>query len=351
MSRTVKIKNIIIGGGNRIAVQSMTNTDTLDTDATLAQLRSLQAAGCDIARIAVSCDEEVEACKKYTGFFDMPLVADIQFDYRLAVRCAEIGFDKIRFNPGNIGDERKVEYTVDACKANKVPIRIGVNTGSLEKEFVGMDRADALAQSALKHVRLLEKFGFYDTVISVKSSDVKTTVRAYRKLAESVDYPLHLGVTESGADERGTVRSAVGIGALLVDGIGDTVRVSLSGDPVNEVRAARLILQEIGIDRDYCEIISCPTCSRCKYDLKKVVDELKEKTADVRTGVKVAVMGCVVNGPGEAADADFGVAGGSGGKAALFVNGKIVRTIKTEEIVPVLLDLINRKITNDKVDV
>ncbi|MDE6401004.1 MAG: flavodoxin-dependent (E)-4-hydroxy-3-methylbut-2-enyl-diphosphate synthase, partial [Clostridiales bacterium] len=208
MSKTVKIKNIAIGGGNKIAVQSMTNTDTLDIEATSDQLKRLQLVGCDIARIAVSSDAEVEACKSYIGKFDIPLVADIQFDYRLAVKCAEIGFDKIRFNPGNIGDENKVKFTVDACKAHGVPIRIGVNTGSLEKEFIGMKKSDALVSSAFKHVRILEKFGFYDIVISVKSSDVKTTVDAYRKIASQVDYPLHLGVTESGADERGIVRSA-----------------------------------------------------------------------------------------------------------------------------------------------
>lgn len=343
MSKTVKIKNTAIGGGNRIAVQSMTNTDTLDTDATFAQLKSLQLAGCDVARIAVSSDAEVEAAKYYVGKFDMPLVADIQFDYRLAVACAEIGFDKIRFNPGNIGDESKVKILVDACKAHGVPIRIGVNTGSLEQEFAGLPKSDALVRSALKHVRLLEKFGFYDTVISVKSSDAKVTVDAYRKLAAAVDYPLHVGVTESGADERGIVRSAVGIGALLIDGIGDTVRVSLSGDPVREVSAAKTILQECGIDKNYCEIISCPTCSRCKYDLKSVVDELKAATKNVAFPVKVAVMGCVVNGIGESGDADFGVAGGGNGKAALFADGKIVRTIDTADIVSELLALIDKK--------
>lgn len=346
MSEVVKIKNIPIGGGNKIAVQSMTNTDTLDVEATAEQLKRLQLAGCDIARIAVSSEAEANACKAYIGKFDMPLVADIQFDYRLAVKCAEIGFDKIRFNPGNIGDESKVKFTVDACKAHGVPIRIGVNTGSLEKEMSGMSKSDALVASALKHVRILEKFGFYDIVISVKSSDVKTTVDAYRKLAEKTDYPLHVGVTESGTDERGIVRSAVGIGALLIDGIGDTVRVSLSGDPVNEVAAAKLILQETGLEKDYCEIISCPTCSRCKYDLKSVVDELKIATRDIKTHVKVAVMGCVVNGPGEAADADFGVAGGGNGKAALFVRGKVTDTIDVENIVPTLMRLINEKTTD-----
>lgn len=331
-------------GGGPITVQSMTNTDTADTTATLAQLKALQLAGCDIARLAVSDDAEVEACKQYVGKFDMPLVADIQFDYRLAVRCCEIGFDKIRFNPGNIGDESKVKAVVDAAKAHGVPIRVGVNTGSLEREFAALPPAEALVASALKHVRLLEKHGFYQTVISVKSSDVRTMIAAYRELARQTEYPLHVGVTESGADLRGTVRSAIGIGALLADGIGDTVRVSLSGDPVREVDAARLILQECGVYKDYCEIISCPTCSRCKYDLKSVVDELKFRTSHVNKPVKVAVMGCVVNGPGEAKDADFGVAGGGdGGKIALFVSGKVVGTITRAEIVPTLMKLIEEK--------
>lgn len=344
MSTTVKIKNIVIGGGAHIAVQSMTNTDTLDTCATSDQLMRLQNAGCDIARLAVSSDAEVEACKPLIGKFAMPLVADIQFDYRIAVKCCEIGFDKIRFNPGNIGDESKVKIVVDACKMHGVPIRIGVNTGSLEKELQGMEKSAALVESALKHVRILEKYGLNDIVISVKSSDVKTMVNAYRKLATQVDYPLHLGVTESGTGNRGVVRSAIGIGALLLDGIGDTIRVSLSGDPVNEVYAAKTVLQEVGADKNYCEIISCPTCSRCKYDLKSIVDRLKSETEHIHKPVKVAVMGCVVNGPGEAADADFGVAGGGNGKAALFVKGKVVSTITTDEIVPTLLRLINEKI-------
>ncbi|MCM1367456.1 MAG: flavodoxin-dependent (E)-4-hydroxy-3-methylbut-2-enyl-diphosphate synthase [Roseburia sp.] len=344
VSKSVKIKNITIGAGNKIAVQSMTNTDTLDSEATLAQLLALQSGGCDIGRIAVSSDDEVRSCTKIIGKTDMPLVADIQFDYRLAVKCCEIGFDKIRFNPGNIGDESKVKILVDACKAHGVPIRIGVNTGSLEKDLIGKPPSDALVESALRNVRLLEKFGFYDTVISVKSSDVKTTVDAYRKLSNSVDYPLHLGVTESGTDLRGIVRSAIGIGSLLADGIGDTVRVSLSGDPVKEVEAARLILQEAGVDRNYCEIISCPTCSRCKYDLKSTVDALKDATKHITVPIKVAVMGCVVNGPGEARDADFGVAGGGADKVALFIKGKVVKTIDSSQILPELMKLIEQKV-------
>lgn len=347
MSYKLKIKNLFIGGGSPIAIQSMTNTDTADAIKTEEQLLCLQSAGCDIARIAVSNDTEIAAVKPLIGKFTMPLVADIQFDYRLAVKCCEIGFDKIRFNPGNIGDESKVKILVDACKAHGVPIRIGVNTGSLEKEFSNLPPHEALVNSALKHVALLEKFGFDKIVLSVKSSDVKTTVLAYRALAAKVDYPLHVGVTESGADTRGLVRSSIGIGALLLDGIGDTVRVSLSGDPVNEVDAARMILQESDIDKNYCRIVSCPTCSRCKYDLKSVADSVKQATAEIRVPIKVAVMGCVVNGPGEAKDADFGVAGGNG-KLALFVDGKVIKTIDYESAVPELLKLINQRIKTYK---
>ncbi len=341
----VKIKDVTIGGGSAIAVQSMTNTDTLDTQATADQLDALCAAGCDIARIAVSSAAEIEACKPLIGRFTMPLVADIQFDYKLAVAACEIGFDKIRFNPGNIGDESKVKCVVDACKAHGVPIRIGVNTGSLEKEFKTSPPAEALVASALKHVRLLEKYGFYDTVISVKSSNVITTIAAYRLLHEKTEYPLHVGVTESGSDIRGIVRSSIGIGSLLTDGIGDTIRVSLSGDPVKEVEAARMILQEAGIDKNFCEIVSCPTCSRCKYDLEAVVGALKAATGHIRQHVKIAVMGCVVNGPGEANDADFGVAGGGvGGKAAIFADGKVIKTVDNADIVPEILRLVDTKL-------
>lgn len=346
MSKVVKIKNVAIGGGNRIAIQSMTNTDTLNTEATVEQLKALQIAGCDIARIAVSSEAEIEACKPLIGKFDMPLVADIQFDYRLAVKACEIGFDKIRFNPGNIGDESKVKILVDACKAHSVPIRIGVNTGSMEKEYMNLTPADALANSALKHVRLLEKLNFDNIVVSVKSSDVKTTVSACRTLAKTVDYPLHLGVTESGTDLRGIVRSAIGIGSLLCDGIGDTIRVSLSGDPVKEVDAARLILQESGIDKNYCQIVSCPTCSRCKYDLKALVDVLKDATKHINKPIKIAVMGCVVNGPGEAKNADFGVVGGANGKVAIFEGGKAIKTINQSEVVSEVLRLIDQKVAS-----
>ena len=345
MTRTVNVKNLPIGGGNRVTIQSMTNTPTADFEKTADQIDRLIAAGCDIIRLAVCSSEEVEVCKRYIDKFNVPLVADIQFDYKLAIRCSEIGFSKVRINPGNIGSEAGVKKLVDVCKANGTPIRIGVNGGSLEKEVHGSG-AEALAESALKNVALLEKFGFYDTIISVKSSDVRTMIEANRIISSKCDYPLHLGVTESGDVDAGTLKSAIGIGALLADGIGDTIRVSLSGDPINEVYAARNILRAVGLDKNYCEIISCPTCSRCSYDLAAVVSEVREFTMDFNSPLKVAVMGCVVNGPGEAKNADCGVAGGKD-KAVLFKKGQIIKTIPTTDILFELKKLISQ-LTGDK---
>lgn len=341
---TVKAGKVLIGGSNPISIQSMTNTPTLDSEKTLNQIVRLEKAGCDIVRLAVSSFDEVDACKNIIGKTQSPLVADIQFDYRLAVACADIGFDKIRFNPGNIGDENKVKEVVTACKRNGVPIRVGVNGGSLDKAVAKrLSGAEALCESALSHVALLEKFGFYDTVISVKSSDVKTMVGAYRMLAEKCDYPLHLGVTESGTAVRGTVKSSIGIGSLLLDGIGDTIRVSLTGDPVHEVETAKLILQSLGLVKSGVEIVSCPTCARCNYDMESIVNALEKRLAGVKKRLKVAVMGCVVNGPGEAADADVAVCGGQNGKAVLFVDGKKEKTVSVDEIVSEMLAIIEKR--------
>lgn len=301
MKRKIKVGNLFIGGGARVSVQSMTNTPTSDSEKTLKQVLELEKAGCDIVRIAVSNDEEAEACKNIIGKTKVALVADIQFDYRMAVKCADIGFDKIRFNPGNIGDESKVKEVVAACKRNRVPIRVGVNGGSLDKNVAAYaSGAEALAQSALIHAAILEKYGFYDTVLSVKSSDVRTMVEAYEILDARCDYPLHLGVTESGTKIRGVIKSSIGIGSLLLKGIGDTVRVSLTGDPLREVEAARLILSALNLNGDCVEIVSCPTCSRCNYDMEPIVDELEKKLYGLKKKLKIAVMGCVVNGPGEA---------------------------------------------------
>ncbi len=342
MKREVKVKNIVIGGNALISVQSMTNTPTLDSEATLRQIIALEKAGCDIVRLAVSSNEEVEACRRVIGKTSVPLVADIQFDYRLAVACADIGFDKIRFNPGNIGDERKVNEVVTACKRNGLPIRVGVNAGSLDKTVsTEQGVARALVDSALKHVSLLEKHGFYDTVISVKSSSVKTMLSAYELLDKECDYPLHLGVTESGSKLRGTVKSSIGIGSLLLKGIGNTIRVSLTGDPVKEVETAKIILRSLALD-DGVEIVSCPTCARTQYDMEKIVDELESKLALVKKNIKIAVMGCVVNGPGEAKDADIAVCGGGKDKAVIYKNGQVYKTIKPTDSVSEILALVEK---------
>ncbi len=340
MTRQITVKNIKIGGGAPISIQSMTNTPTLDTERTIAQIFALKKAGCDIVRIAVSSDEEVEKSKTVLKNANVPLVADIQFDYRHAVKCADIGFDKIRFNPGYLSTD-KVSEVVKACKANGVPIRVGVNSGSVDKEILEKySGAEALCESALKHIAVLEKCGFYDTIISVKSSSVITMVQAYEMLASRCDYPLHLGVTESGSAFRGAIKSSVGIGSLLLKGIGDTIRVSLTGDPVKEVETAKLILASVGKGKDMPEIVSCPTCSRCEYDMESIVDKIEKALEGVNKKIKIAVMGCVVNGPGEAKDADIAVCGGGKGKAVLYKSGKLLKTINGDDAVAEVLKLI-----------
>jgi len=328
MTRIVKVGNTVLGGGNRILIQSMTNSYTGDFSATFSQIIELKNAGCDIVRLAVCDMNEVEVCKRYLAECDIPLVADIQYDYKLAMACSDIGFDKIRFNPGNIGNDLKVKELTEVCKRNSTPIRIGVNAGSLDKEILDKygRTAKGMAESALYNVRLLERAGFYDTIISVKSSSVRETVEAYRILSAECDYPLHIGVTESGFGKSGILKSAIGIGSLLLDGIGDTVRVSLSGDPVQEVYAAKDILTALRLLNEKPEIISCPTCSRCKYDLENVAKEVSAICKDVNRGIRVAVMGCAVNGIGEASDADCGVAGSGDGRLVLFEKGKIIGT-------------------------
>lgn len=332
IKRAVKAGRVTIGGGGAVTVQSMTNTDTADIEATSAQLSALEKAGCDIARLAVRDKRDVEACGTYIERFGMPLVADIQFDYRLAVACADIGFAKVRFNPGNTSSAG-VRELVAACKANGCPIRIGINGGSLEKDIkakYGGVTANGLAESAIRTVRLLERESFSDIVISVKASDVRMTVDAYTKLDRLCGYPLHIGITESGAGEDAVVKSAVGIGSLLLAGIGDTLRVSLTGDPVREVETGRRILRAAGLEKDYVEIVSCPTCARCFYDLESLVAKCAKLTAGVNKRLKIAVMGCVVNGPGEASDADLGIAGGKD-KAVLFRKGGVIGTYPTAE--------------------
>lgn len=342
MTRKVKIGKITIGGGEKIAVQSMTNTRTSDIDATIAQLAALEKAGCDIARCSVPDNASAEALREIVASTSMPIVADIHFDYRLAVKAADAGAAKIRINPGNIGDESKVEYLAKYLKEREIPIRIGVNGGSLDKKYKKMPLPEAMCESALEHVSLLEKHGFYDVVISVKSSDVVNTVKAYRLLASKCDYPLHVGVTEAGIYEKGLVKSAIGIGALLCDGIGDTVRVSLTDDPVKEVYAAKEILKAVNrYDGAYAEVVSCPTCARTCIDVQGIATEVEKYARKLDKNVRIAVMGCVVNGIGESEGCDVGVAGGKD-KSVIFREGKIIATVPNSEILNALIKEIDR---------
>ncbi|MBQ9086544.1 MAG: flavodoxin-dependent (E)-4-hydroxy-3-methylbut-2-enyl-diphosphate synthase [Clostridia bacterium] len=344
-AKEIMIGRRAIGGRKPIAIQSMTNTDTHDKEGTLMQIRSLEAAGCDIVRITVPDLEAASTIPflKEAGVV-IPIVADIHFDYRIALRCAEVGVDKIRINPGNIGDEERVRAVCKICREKKIPIRIGVNSGSLEKEILarhGSPTPEALCESALYHMTLLEQADFEDIVISMKASNPYHMVRANRMLAKKCPYPLHLGVTEAGSKEMGSIKSAVGIGSLLVDGIGDTIRVSLTDDPVEEIGAARKILRAVGLDGQCgLDLVSCPTCGRTKIDLISLVAEFERRAEAeglMNIPVKVAMMGCVVNGPGEAREADVGIAGGKG-EAVLFKKGEIIRKIGEDEIVPCLLE-------------
>lgn len=342
MTRKVKIGKITIGGGEKIAVQSMTNTKTSDIDATVAQLAALEKAGCDIARCSVPDNASAEALREIVASTSMPIVADIHFDYRLAVKAADAGAAKIRINPGNIGDESKVEYLAKYLKEREIPVRIGVNGGSLDKKYKNIPLAEAMCESALEHVSLLEKHGFYDIVISVKSSDVVNTVKAYRLLASKCDYPLHVGVTEAGIYEKGLIKSAIGIGSLLCDGIGDTVRVSLTDDPVKEVYAAKEILKAVNrYDGAYAEVVSCPTCARTCIDVQGIATQVEEYARKLDKSVKIAVMGCVVNGIGESEGCDVGVAGGKN-KSVIFREGKIIATVPNSEILNALIKEIDR---------
>ncbi len=352
-TRSVKVGSVMIGGNAPISVQSMTNTDTKDITATINQVRSLEQAGCEIVRITVPDAESAETITaiKQAGI-RVPIVADIHFDYKAALACAERGVDKIRINPGNIGDEDRVKSVVDACKKGGIPIRIGVNGGSLEKHILakhGSPTPDALCESAMYHVSLLEKFDFEDIVISIKGSSVEQMIKANRLVAERCNYPIHIGVTEAGSEQYGMIKSAAGIGALLCDGIGDTMRVSLTADPVKEVAAARAILNALEI-KGQCgmNIVSCPTCGRTKIDLISLECQFRESAE--REGlldypIRVALMGCVVNGPGEAREADIGIAGGKG-EALLISHGEIIAKIKEEEVIKVLIEKIKQMRNN-----
>ena len=331
ISRQINVGGVLIGGGAPISVQSMCNTDTRDIVSTVKQINELKAAGCEIVRLAVLDMEAARAIAQIREQVDIPIVADIHFDYRLAIECAKGGVDKIRINPGNIGSPERVRAVADECGNRNIPIRIGVNGGSLEKEILekyGSPTPDALCESALGHIKLLEDLGFYDIALSIKSSNVMTTVEAYRKISGMIDYPLHIGVTEAGTEYGGIVKNSIGIGSLLLDGIGDTLRVSLTAPPVKEVTAGIEILKALGL-RNGAKLISCPTCGRCQVDMIPLANEINKKIAAIDKNITVAVMGCAVNGPGEAREADIGIACGKG-EVLMFRHGEIIRKVPIE---------------------
>lgn len=339
-TRKIRIGNIYVGGDSSIKVQSMTNTDTRDVESTVSQILELEKAGCEIIRCAVPDMEASEALKKITKQINIPLIADIHFDYKLALNSIKNGISGLRINPGNIGGNDRVKAVVEAAMEKSIPIRIGVNSGSLQKDILksyGGVCPEALVDSALRHVEIFENFNFFDIVISVKSSDVIQMIESYRLLSKKINYPLHIGVTESGTIWRGTIKSSVGIGALLTEGIGDTVRVSLTGDPVEEIKVAREILRSVGHLKSGIEFISCPTCGRTQIDLIRIANEVEEKLSNYRKSITVAIMGCAVNGPGEAVRADIGIAGGNG-EGLIFKKGVIVKKVKEEELVEALIN-------------
>ena len=340
-TRQISVGDVKVGGGAPISVQSMTITDTRDVQATVEEIKRLENAGCDIVRVAVPDMDAAKALGKIRKSINIPLVSDIHFDYKLALEAVRQGVDGMRLNPGNIGAKYRIQAVVDAVKERNIPIRIGVNSGSLEKDILkkhGSPTAEALVESALRHVRILEDFDFFDMKISVKSTDVGKMIRAYKLLSEQTQYPLHLGVTEAGTPKMGTIKSSIGIGSLLAEGIGDTIRVSLTGDPVNEVITGINILKSIGIRNKGIELISCPGCGRLEIDLMKLVNDVEKRVSGIELPrpVKVAILGCVVNGPGEASEADIGIAGGRG-KGMLYKDGKLVRSFKEKDIVDELV--------------
>lgn len=344
MKREVTVGGVKIGGDAPISIQSMTNTDTRNVAETVSQIRRLETAGCQIIRVAVPDMEAAKAVGEIKKQIKIPLVSDIHFDYRLALECIKNGVDKVRINPGNIGDREKVKAVADACRERNIPIRIGVNGGSLEKELLkkyGKPTADALVESALSHVKILEDLDFSDIIVSIKVSDVPTMLEAYRKFDKLKDIPLHVGVTEAGTKSAGMVKSAVGIGALLSQGIGNTMRVSLTADPASEIYAAKEILKVLGLRRQGAELISCPTCGRTRIDMIPIAEEMEKRLRDIDKDIKVAVMGCAVNGPGEAREADIGVAGGVG-EGLIFKKGEILRKVKEDEIIPALMEEIEK---------
>ncbi|MBR6825301.1 MAG: flavodoxin-dependent (E)-4-hydroxy-3-methylbut-2-enyl-diphosphate synthase [Oscillospiraceae bacterium] len=344
MTKQISVGSVLIGGGAPVVIQSMLNTATTDVEGSLAQISALEKAGCEIARLAVPDPEAAKGFAQIAARSPLPLVADIHFDYKLAIAAAEGGAAKIRINPGNIGGEDRVKAVVDCCKAHRIPIRIGVNGGSLDKKLLekyGHPTPEALVESALEHAALLEKYDFTDICLSMKSSNVPLMMQAYRLMAQKVDYPLHVGVTETGTEYMGTIKSAMGIGGLLCMGIGDTIRVSLTADPVREVVAAKAILKAAGLRKTGVNLIACPTCGRTKIDLIGLANRVEEALQDCEKELTVAVMGCIVNGPGEAREADIGIAGGDG-CGVIFVKGELKEKLPYEELLPALLRYIDR---------
>lgn len=338
MTKTVKIGNRIIGGGNPILIQSMTNTKTEDVAATVAQIKHLEAAGCDIIRCAVPTMEAAEALTEIKKQVEIPVVADIHFDYRLAIAAMEHGADKIRINPGNIGSAERVKAVVDAAKERNIPIRVGVNSGSLEKELVEKYHgvtAEGIVESALDKVKMIEDLGYDNLVISIKSSDVLMCVKAHELIAAQTNHPLHVGITEAGTIISGNIKSAIGLGLILHQGIGDTIRVSLTGDPLEEIKSAKLILKTLGLRKGGIEVVSCPTCGRTKIDLIGLANQVENMVADIPLDIKVAVMGCVVNGPGEAKEADIGIAGGIG-EGLIIKHGEVYKKVPEGELLEAL---------------
>lgn len=338
ITKTVQIGDRVIGGGNPVLIQSMTNTRTEDVQATVAQIQKLTAAGCEIIRCTVPTMEAAEALTEIKKQVQIPVVADIHFDYRLAIAAMEHGADKIRINPGNIGSKERVRAVVDTAKERGIPIRVGVNSGSLEKELLEKYHgvtAEGIVESALGQVRLIEDMGYDNLVISIKSSDVLMCVRAHELICKHTDYPLHVGITEAGTITSGNIKSSIGIGLILYQGIGDTIRVSLTGDPLEEIKSAKLILRTLGLRKGGIEVVSCPTCGRTKIDLIGLASQVEDLVADIPLDIKVAVMGCVVNGPGEAKEADIGIAGGCG-EGLLIRHGEIVKKLPEEELLPAL---------------
>lgn len=350
-TRSVQVGHLTIGGNNHVVIQSMCNTKTKNVEATIKQINALEKAGCELVRVAVFDKEDAYAIKEIKKGIHIPLVADIHFDYRLALIAIESGIDKVRINPGNIGSTEKVKAVVDACKEKHIPIRIGVNGGSLEKEILekyGEPTPEGMIESAMKHVKILEDLDFHDIVISLKSSNTMLTIKAYELASKTFPYPLHVGVTEAGTALGGTIKSALGIGTLLYEGIGNTIRVSLSDDPVEEIKVAKILLKELGLLKGVPTLVSCPTCGRIQYDLIPIAKEMEDFLKDIHLDITVAIMGCAVNGPGEARHADIGIAGGVG-EGLLIKHGEIVKRVKQEDMVQTLKDEILKMVEEKRV--